>query len=152
MDDVCTNLEHLFLCDNGLCQNITDVFDCHSIGETPARARQSSVFSFNIEALKTKSSAVSIHPEEIIHRLTGDDAAVRLHRQEELHHAPRPLRLQGRHLHQGEKRIEKQIILFCVYSQHTHIIYRNLWLRLWAAIQYTFCWPEFWPECQREKA
>jgi hypothetical protein len=27
-DDVCTELEHLFLCENGLCQNITSAFDC----------------------------------------------------------------------------------------------------------------------------
>ena len=24
----CNNLDHLFLCKNGLCQNITSVFDC----------------------------------------------------------------------------------------------------------------------------
>ena len=30
-DNVCTNLEHLFLCENGLCQNITSAFDCHYI-------------------------------------------------------------------------------------------------------------------------
>ena len=29
LDNVCTNLEHLFLCENGLCQNITSAFDCH---------------------------------------------------------------------------------------------------------------------------
>ena len=28
-DNVCTNLNHLFLCENGLCQNITSVFECH---------------------------------------------------------------------------------------------------------------------------
>ena len=27
-DNVCTKLEHLFLCQNGLCQNITSAFDC----------------------------------------------------------------------------------------------------------------------------
>ncbi len=27
-DDVCTGLNHLFLCEDGLCQNITDVFSC----------------------------------------------------------------------------------------------------------------------------
>ena len=27
-DHVCTALERLFLCENGLCQNVTDVFDC----------------------------------------------------------------------------------------------------------------------------
>ena len=29
LNNVCTNLEHLFLCENGLCQNITSAFDCH---------------------------------------------------------------------------------------------------------------------------
>ena len=39
MDDVCTNLDHLFLCDNGLCRNITDVFDCRPYGERPVGVR-----------------------------------------------------------------------------------------------------------------
>ena len=35
-DNVCTNLEHLFLCENGLCQNITSAFDCHyTASQTP---------------------------------------------------------------------------------------------------------------------
>ena len=28
MDNKCTDLEHLFLCEDGLCENITSVFDC----------------------------------------------------------------------------------------------------------------------------
>ncbi len=28
LDDVCTRLDNLFECENGLCQNITSVFDC----------------------------------------------------------------------------------------------------------------------------
>ena len=35
-DNVCTNLEHLFLCENGLCQNITSAYDCHyTISQEP---------------------------------------------------------------------------------------------------------------------